>query len=208
MPDTIEGSRETLLEQANVDINLARLELEQRLSKSDGHYTQLHADAALANRALAMPFGQQELEWTSHDGKQSGSTTLGVRMKRLERMIENEEKELNLQQADWSAVQMEIFNLVSEIVGPAGLDQWLAGNHETSTLVKGATERAEREIAVEKNKFMADIEKLEKDSMKKMKESEKVSAITQHQSRYTLTTAFFRNCSFSRGIWNKDSWRC
>lgn len=100
-------------------------------------------------------------------------------MKRLEKTIEAEEKELNLQQADWSAVQMEILTLVSEMVGLAGLDQWLAGNLDTNTFVNGAFKKAELEVAAEKEKFVAEIEKLEKDSLKKMKDSEKVGAIIQ-----------------------------
>lgn len=139
----------------------------------------MHKDSVLFNQTLALPFKNEELKWTSLDGKQSGSTTLGVRMKRLEKTIEAEEKELNLQQADWSAVQMEILTLVSEMVGLAGLDQWLAGNLDTNTFVNGAFKKAELEVAAEKEKFVAEIEKLEKDSLKKMKDSEKVGAIIQ-----------------------------
>lgn len=98
-------------------------------------------------------------------------------MKKLEKTVEAEEKELNLQHADLLVVQQELFNLVGDVMGPAGIDQWIAGNLNSTTLMGGFNEKVELEIAAEKKKIVTEIEKLEKDSMKKMKESDKVSAV-------------------------------
>ena len=190
MIDTLEGSRKSIQDQADADIDLALTEHELRLGKSDEHYSQLHEDAVQFNEALALPFRNQELEWTSTDGKQSGTTVLSVRMKKFEKTIEAEEKELNLQHEDWVTIQQHLLELASEMVGPAALDRWMAGDLDASTFMDGAAEKVELEIAAEKKKFVAQIEKLEKESMKKMKDSEKVSAVIHSQLYRILTTSF------------------
>ncbi|KAK4697150.1 hypothetical protein P7C71_g876, partial [Lecanoromycetidae sp. Uapishka_2] len=184
--DTIEGSRDALLDQATADIELARAELEQRLSKSDEHYRQLDEDTVHLTQALAVPFQTQELEWTSHDGKQSGSTTLSIRMKRLQKTIEAQERELALQQAEWSAVQTEIFDMLKGMMSPGDFEQWLSGNGDIGTVGHGTVEKAELEVMAEKEWLMAEIGKLEKDSMKKMKESEKKLQLKEREMQQSF----------------------
>ena len=190
MLDTIENSRNFIENEANAKLDLACLELQNRLTKLDGHYEGLQQDVALQIETFTLPFKNQELEWTSHDGKQSGTTVLSARMKKFEKTIEAAERELDVYQTDWLAVTQEILDLASERIGTACLDQWLAGNLDDDSLLRCLHKEMEVELANEKNNLLAQIGELEKESMMKMEESEKVFPIFACFLCCVLTTFF------------------
>lgn len=119
---------------------------------------------------------EQELEWTSTDGKQSGKTLLGVRMKKFQKTIEAEEREFERQFDEWTHVQDEFRHLASLIVGPDGLDNLLAGNFDPDTFVDAERREMMEEIEAEKKYFTEQIEKAGKEAMEAMTESEKASS--------------------------------
>lgn len=144
----------------------------------DSHdlFNQREQDAIEVNDAIANPLQEQELEWTSTDGKQSGKTTLGVRMKKFQKTVEAEEKEFERQFDEWTRVQTEFRHFASLIVGPDGLDNLLAGNFDPATFIDAEQREMMEEIEVEQKLFMKQIEQAGSEAMKAMTESEKASS--------------------------------
>lgn len=130
----------------------------------------------MVNDAIANPLQDQELEWTSTDGKQSGKTMLGVRMKKFQKTIEAEEKELDRHFDEWKRVQAEFRHIASLIVGPDGLDNLLAGNFDPNNFVDAEQRQMMEEIEAEQKVFMEQIEKAGMEAMQAMTESEKASS--------------------------------
>ena len=144
----------------------------------DSHdfFKQREQDELKFSDTIANPLNEQELEWTSMDGKQSGKTTLGVRMKKFQKTIEAEEKEFERHFDEWTSVQAEFRHLASLIVGPDGLDKLLAGSLSSPESFVDA-ERIEmmEEIKAEQEAFMEQIEKIGLEALEAMTESEKAS---------------------------------
>lgn len=58
----------------------------------------------------------------SNDGKSVGTHVLGDRMKRFQKVIATEEKELEILKKQWVDVQQKILDLASEVLLPGGLE--------------------------------------------------------------------------------------
>lgn len=144
----------------------------------DSHefFNQREQDAIKFNEAIASPLNEQELEWTSTDGKQSGKTMLGVRMKKFQKTIEAEEKEFERHFDEWTSVQAEFRHLASLIVGPDGLDSLLAGNFDPQSFIDAEQREMMEEIKAEQKAFLEQIEKAGMEAMEAMTESEKASS--------------------------------
>ena len=144
----------------------------------DSHdfFNQREQDEINVNNAIANPLQEQELEWTSTDGKQSGKTMLGVRMKKFQKTIEAEEKEFERHFEEWTHVQAEFRHLASLIVGPDGLDNLLAGTLDPNSFVDAEQREMMAEIEAEQKVFMEQIEKAGMEAMQAMEESEKASS--------------------------------
>ena len=125
---------------------------------------------------IMTPLNEQELEWTSTDGKQSGKTMLGARMKKFQKTIEAEEKEIERQLNEWTIVQAELHQVAAEIVGPDGFDSLLTGNFDPTSFINAEQREMMAEIEAEQKSFMEQIEKAGKESMEAMTESEKASS--------------------------------
>ena len=143
----------------------------------DSHdlFNQREQDKLKFSDTIANPLNEQELEWTSMDGKQFGKTTLGVRMKKFQKTIEAEEKEFERHFDEWTTVQAEFRHLASLIVGPDGLDNLLAGNFDPENVVDAERIEMMEEIRAEKEAFMEQIEKIGLGALEAMTESEKAS---------------------------------
>ena len=143
----------------------------------DSHdiFSQREQDAIEFNDAIAKPLYDQELEWISTDGKQSGKTVLGVRMKKFQKTIEAEEKEYERHFDEWTKVQAEFRHLASLIVGPDGLDDLLAGKFDPESFLDAEQREMREEIEAQQREFMEQIEKVGKEAMEAMTESEKAS---------------------------------
>ena len=176
MTDSIKQSRETIEESSIAALNATYHALSQRLVDSHDFFSQREQDAIKVSDAIAIPLNEQELEWTSTDGKQSGTTVLGVRMKKFQKTIEAEEKEFERHFAEWTSVQAEFRQLASLIVGPDGLDNLLAGNFDPKSFVDAEQREMMAEIKAEQKAFMEQIEKAGVEAMEAMTESEKASS--------------------------------
>ena len=152
------------------------LTLSQRLVDSYGSFVQREQEAIKVSDAFVDPPQEQELVWTSTDGKQSGKTMLGVRMKKFQKTIEAEEKEFEHQFGEWTRVQAEFRHLASLIVGPDGIDNLLAGNFDPDCFVDAEQREMIEEIEAEQKAFMEQIEKAGQEAMRAMTESEKASS--------------------------------
>ena len=143
----------------------------------DSHdfFNQREQDELKFSDMIANPLNEQELEWTSTDGKQSGKTTLGVRMKKFQKTIEAEEKEFERHFDEWTSVQAEFRHLVSLIVGPDGLDDLLAGNFDPESVVDAERIEMMEEIKAEQEAFIEQVEKVGLGALEAMTESEKAS---------------------------------
>lgn len=177
MTATIEQSRETIEKKAIGVLDATYLTLSQSLADSHDFLNQREQDAIKVNNAIANPLNEQELEWTSTDGKQSGKTMLGVRMKKFQKTIEAEEKEFERQFDEWTKVQAEFRHLAALIIGPDGLDNLLAGNFDPNTFIDAEQREMMEEIEAEQKVFMEQIERLGKETMEAMTESETVGSL-------------------------------
>ena len=173
--DSIQQSRKTVEENAIAALEATYLAVSQRLVDSHDFFNQREQDEIKFNDMIAKPLNEQELEWTSTDGKQSGKTTLGVRMKKFQKTIEAEEKEFERHFDEWTSVQAEFRHLASLIVGPDGLDKLLAGNFDPECVVDAERREMMEEIKAEQEAFMEQIEKAGLGALEAMTESEKAS---------------------------------
>lgn len=137
---------------------------------------------------IANPLKEQELEWTSTDGKQSGKTVLGVRMKKFQKTVEAEEKEFERQFDEWTRVQAEFRHIASLIVGPDGLDNLLAGKFDPESFVDAEQREMMEEIEAEQKLFMEQIEQAGREAMEAMTESEKASKLWLSYSCFPMLT--------------------
>ena len=176
MTDSIKQSRETIEEKAIAALDATYRTLSQRLVDSYDFFRQREQDAIKVHDAIVTSLNEQELEWTSTDGKQSGKTMLGVRMKKFQKTIEAEEKEFERQFDEWTKVQDEFRQIASQIVGPDGLDRLLAGNFDPNSFVDAEQREMMAEIEAEQKLFMEKIERAGYEAMEAMTESEKVSS--------------------------------
>lgn len=176
---SIEQSRQTVEEKATAILDATYLALSQRLVDSYDFFDQREQDAIKVSDAIADPLEEQELEWTSTDGKQSGKTMLGVRMKKFRKTIEAEEKEFERQFDEWTEVQAEFRHFASLIIGPDGLDNLLAGNFDPNSFVDAEQREMMEEIEAERKVFMEQIEKAGQEAMEAMTESDKKLELKQ-----------------------------
>ena len=168
----------------------------------DSHdfFNQREQDAIKFNEAIASPLNEQKLEWTSMDGKQSGKTVLGVRMKKFQKTIEAEEKEFERHFDEWTSVQAEFRHLASLIVGPDGLDNLLTGNFDPESFIDAEQREMMEEIKAEQKAFMEEIEKAGMEAMEAMTESEKASSSWMFPCSFhvLITPLFIRSWGSSR----------
>ena len=174
--DSIQQSREHIQNKASDEVDAAFFGVSQRLEESNDHFHHLEQDAIEVTEALQYPLQDQTLEWISKDGKQSGETVLGRRMKTFQKTVEAEEEALQRQLDEWVKVQDEIRRVALEVVGPEGLERMMAGNLDTTTFTSVEQREMTEEIEVEKKRFKEQIEQAGKVSMKAMKDNEKVSS--------------------------------
>lgn len=200
MTDSIKQSRETIEERAIAALNATYHALSQRLVDSHDFFRQREQDAIKVRDAIAMPLKEQELEWTSTDGKQSGKTVLGVRMKKFQKTIEAEEKEFERHFDEWTSVQAEFRQLASLIVGPDGLDDVLAGNFDPKSFVDAEQREMMAEIKAEQKAFMEQIEKAGVEAMEAMTESEKASSSWQFSWSFYMLISFLFTRNWSSSI--------
>ena len=98
-------SREHIKGKANADIDAASLGFEQRLTIANQDIREKEQDLRKDTQALTQPLKDEELEWISKDGNRTGTTTLGLRMNRLQQTVDSQEQALARQLDDWNKCQ-------------------------------------------------------------------------------------------------------
>ncbi|KAL8797394.1 MAG: hypothetical protein Q9195_000549 [Heterodermia aff. obscurata] len=78
---------------------------------------QLEADAKI-DEVLYLPPSEEGIEYARRDGSQSSKTTLGAQMRRFEKIVAKEEKELESLWKQWASVQEELAQTAEEALGP------------------------------------------------------------------------------------------
>ena len=193
---TVERSRETIEERAIATLDAVYHTLSEHLVESYDFFTQREQDLVNVHDTLVRSLVDQELEWKSTDGKKSGKTMLGVRMKKFQKTIDEEEKEFKHQYDEWTRVQDDFRQIASHIVGPDGLDNLLAGNFDPDCFVNAERAQMMEEIEAEKRSFMEQIEMAGQEAMEAMTESEKVSSSLLCLLYYRLLTILVSNRSW------------
>ena len=78
---------------------------------------QLDADAKI-DEVLYLAPSEEGIEYARRDGSQSSKTTLGVQMRRFEKIVAKEEKELESLWQQWASVEEELAKIAEEALGP------------------------------------------------------------------------------------------
>ena len=194
---TVERSRETIEEKAISALDAVYHTLSKHLVESFDFFTQREQDLVKVHDTLVRSLVDQELEWKSTDGKQSGKTMLGVRIKKFQKTIDDEEKEFKLQYDEWTRVQDDFRQIASYIVGPDGLDNLLAGKFDPDCFVDAERAQMMEEIEAEKRSFMEQIEMAGREAIEAMTESEKVSSSLLFLLYYRMLTILVSNRNWS-----------
>ncbi|CAF9920541.1 MAG: hypothetical protein HETSPECPRED_004273 [Heterodermia speciosa] len=78
---------------------------------------QLDADAKI-DEILYLAPSEEGIEYARRDGSQSSKTTLGVQMRRFEKIVAKEEQELESLWKQWASVQEELAKMAEDALGP------------------------------------------------------------------------------------------
>lgn len=137
---------------------------------------------------ICKPFGEDELQFTSEDGKTAGKMTIHERMAQFRSIVAEEEKNIRVLESEWSEVNGSIVELAREALGPdVCLDDLLrkAQDEDAATnafgkkvmeMIESTHLKAIKEELEQERKMWEDkIDKIGQASMAKMEACEKVS---------------------------------
>lgn len=137
---------------------------------------------------ICKPFEEDELQFTSEDGKTVGTMTIHDRMVQFKSIVAEEEKNIRGLENEWSEVNNSIVELAREALGPdVCLDDLLrkAQDEDPATNASGKKlmemlesshlKAVKEELEQERRMWEEEIEKISQASMAKMEACEKVS---------------------------------
>lgn len=78
---------------------------------------QLDAHAEV-DEILYLAPSEEGIEYARRDGSQSSKTTLGIQMRRFEKIVDKEEKELESLWKQWASVEEELAKIAEDALGP------------------------------------------------------------------------------------------
>lgn len=130
---------------------------------------------------LTQPLDVMELDWESNDKSRSGKTTLGSRIKKLEKVINVEEESIAREMEHLRELNLELEYAAMEVVGVDVNNQVLSGNldwyhWDPQQDTVNETLSAEIELEIEKSRWADVFEATNTAAINEMKESEKVSS--------------------------------
>lgn len=94
---------------------------------------------------ICKPFGEDELQFTSEDGKTAGTMTIHERMAQFKSIVAEEEKNVRALESEWREVNESIEELAREALGPDVVSL------EDLLLRKGTAQRDEDDAAINNN---------------------------------------------------------
>ena len=119
---TVEKSHDTIEKESIEATESATQALLQRSRHNEQKSAeQFDADAKI-DEVLYLAPSEEGIEYARRDGSQSSKTTLGVQMRRFEKIVAKEEKELESLWKQWALVQEELAKMAEEALGP----EWAA----------------------------------------------------------------------------------
>ena len=173
--ENIEQSREHIQQNATTSLDSIHENITERLNEARDRSQALAQAAAKTHDELVRPIDQEQLQFTSRDGRPAGTAILGHRIKRFKKIIAAEEKELASLWTQWTEVQQEITNFASETLGSGTLET-LAKN--SATMIQRYTseeqKKATEELEAEGERLRDEIAGVSKASLDQMKASEEV----------------------------------
>lgn len=130
---------------------------------------------------LHLPFKNEQIEFRSEDGKQSGVVNLNHRMKKVQKTVNAEAVELERQWEEWLANEAEIESLANEFTIPETTDEM---NEE----IRLAWEQMlEDEVEASRAHFEKMVEETVEKSIEDMTECEKVCSCCLDSAVFRFT---------------------
>lgn len=151
-----------------------------RLHDDNEHSLDSARNTHAQNDAITQPFDDFELDWESDDKLRSGKTTVGNRIKKLEKVIETEEQSIAHDMEQLRQVNLELDQAMLEILGENAYGQVLDGaldwsHWEPQEETTNGSFGAGVALELEKAKWKEVIDATNKAAMDEMRASEKVS---------------------------------
>lgn len=178
--DSIDQSTEQIKARVDSELSPILANFLTRLQNDNDHSLDVAQHADAHKNAITQPLDDIELDWQTNDKSRSGTTTLGNRIKKLERVIEAEDKSIEYDMEQLRELNFELDRAAMDVLGEDGYGQVLDGTLDWSHWdpQDEATNEGfgiEIELALEKARWADVIEATNEAAMKKMKESEQVS---------------------------------
>ena len=118
MLESIEKSHDAIEKVSIEATESATQALLQRFRQNKQHSAeQLDADTKI-DEVLYLAPSEEGIEYARRDGSQSSKTTLGVQMRRFEKIVAKEEQELESLWKQWASVQEELAKIAEDALGP------------------------------------------------------------------------------------------
>lgn len=168
-------SRNHLQEQAEDSITSTYRDLTQRITSSNRHFTNSLQSIKSTTDGLQRSLGKDELRFVSNDGKSTSTQLLGERMKRFQKAIATEEKEIEVLKKQWMDVQQKILDLASEVLPPGGIKCFLTPRSEDiASYISLEQKSMLEELEISKKRWEDEIDTLYQRSISELKSGEVV----------------------------------
>ena len=141
------------------------------MKETDEGYTRKEQQVINNAKELLAPFKDEQLEWISSDGKQTGTVSLHKCVKKLQKTLDAEQEELIRQWDEWVTVEAELDQIATEVA-------------MTASGLPAIDAELEAEVEAEKKRFRQLMDEATKAAEKAMKQAEKVTSLI---SIYSLT---------------------
>ena len=172
--DTLEQSKQQIKIQVDAELSAALNNQSIRLKQAQELFAQQEQQAIHENDFVTQELNELELEWESHDKSQSGTTTLGTRISKFEKVLKAEEASISRDCEKLNDLDIEIRTLATEVVGQDDYDRFLAGTVDWTIPSGVGVHDVPAEIEAERARYAKLLEDMNKASMKAMRESEDV----------------------------------
>lgn len=183
----MEGSRTHIKNELNAQIDKDCESLTHQATALSTAFNATRASMQMYGARICKPFGEDELQFTSEDGKTVGTMTIHERMAQFKSIFAEEEKNIRVLENEWSEVNDSIVELAREALGPdVCLEDLLrkAQDENPATATSGEKvmeliesthlKAVKEELEQERKMWEEEIEKISQASMAKMEACDKV----------------------------------
>lgn len=98
----------------------------QQVTTSNSHFDQQLQTIIKSSERSRKPLDQDQLHFTSKDGKSAGTQSLGDRMRKFKDVVAAEKKKIDDLGKQWGEINQNITELALEVVGPEGIADLLS----------------------------------------------------------------------------------